>query len=54
MILFYDDLKNYYTYETVVNIAHRISTVKNTDNIIVLNQGEVVYTGNHLELVSNK
>ncbi len=36
---------------TMVVIAHRLSTVKNADNIIVLKQGRIVEQGNHQSLV---
>ena len=36
---------------TTIIIAHRLSTVKNADNIIVLNNGEIAETGNHKELL---
>ncbi len=32
-------------------IAHRLSTIKNADLILVLNNGEIVETGNHKELL---
>ncbi|MRX38659.1 ATP-binding cassette domain-containing protein [Flavobacterium sp. LC2016-23] len=40
--------------KTVVVIAHRLSTVKKADQIIVLNKGEIVESGNHNELVVKK
>ncbi len=37
---------------TVVVVAHRLSTVKNADQIIVLNKGRVAEQGSHAELVA--
>ena len=39
---------------TVLVIAHRLSTVKNADNIIVLEQGKIIEKGNHVELIDKK
>jgi subfamily B ATP-binding cassette protein MsbA len=39
---------------TTIVIAHRLSTVMNADNIIVLRHGKVVEEGTHLKLVSKK
>ncbi|CDN32716.1 ABC transporter ATP-binding protein [Mucinivorans hirudinis] len=38
--------------KTVVVVAHRLSTVKNADNIIVLDNGSIVEQGTHQELIS--
>lgn len=37
---------------TVLIIAHRLSTVRNADKIVVVNYGEIVETGSHEELIS--
>ena len=40
--------------KTVVVIAHRLSTVMNADQIVVLEKGKIVEIGNHTELVQLK
>ncbi|MCR5027543.1 MAG: ABC transporter ATP-binding protein/permease [Methanobrevibacter sp.] len=35
-------------------IAHRLSTVKNADNILVIDDGEIIESGNHEELLAKK
>lgn len=37
--------------KTVVMIAHRLKTVRNADQIIVMNEGEIVQRGTHDELM---
>ena len=39
--------------KTIIVIAHRLSTVKNADTIIVLEEGRMVETGNHAELLQS-
>jgi ATP-binding cassette subfamily B protein len=39
---------------TVFVIAHRLSTVRNADVILVLEGGEIIERGNHAELISQK
>ena len=39
--------------KTTLVIAHRLSTIIRADKIIVLNQGKIVETGTHNELLKN-
>ena len=39
---------------TSIIVAHRLSTARGADKIIVLNRGKIVEVGNHLELMRNK
>lgn len=45
------NLQEFFRGKTVVVVAHRLSTVKNADNIVVLNNGDIVESGTHDELV---
>ena len=44
-------LAQIYETHTVIAIAHRLSTVRRADRIVVLDAGEVVETGTHAQLV---
>ncbi|MFT4927279.1 MAG: ATP-binding cassette subfamily B protein [Phenylobacterium sp.] len=48
------NLQQFYKGKTVVVVAHRLSTVKNADQIIVLDQGQIVEQGNHQQLTEKK
>ena len=47
-------LDNFYRGRTVIIVAHRLSTVKNADQIIVLSKGKVGELGTHKELINKK
>jgi len=49
-----ENLDDFYKGRTVVVVAHRLSTVKNADQIIVLDGGRVVENGNHTSLIDKK
>jgi ATP-binding cassette subfamily B protein len=49
-----ENLASFYAGRTVVVVAHRLSTVRNADNIAVLDRGTVSETGTHEELVKAK
>lgn len=48
------NLSSFYKGKTVVVVAHRLSTVRNADQIVVLEQGRVVEIGNHQALIARK
>ena len=49
-----EGIKKLISGRTTVIIAHRFSTVKNVDKILVLDKGKIVEVGNHQELMKNK
>ncbi|MDX9812715.1 MAG: peptidase domain-containing ABC transporter [Bacteroidales bacterium] len=49
-----ENLSAFFKGRTVVVVAHRLSTVKNADKIVVLEKGRLVEEGTHRELVETK
>ena len=49
-----EHLDEFYKGKTVVIVAHRLSTVKNANQIVVLDKGKVVETGNHEALTAKR
>ncbi len=49
-----ENLDRFFQNRTVVVVAHRLSTVKNADNIVVIEKGVIVEQGTHLELTQLK
>lgn len=45
-------LKDVFKGKTVIIVAHRLSTIRNADKIIVLNKGQIIESGTHENLVS--
>lgn len=48
------NLSEFFKHKTVIVVAHRLSTVKNADQIIVLNNGIITESGTHTELTNLK
>lgn len=49
-----ESLNDFYQGRTVVIVAHRLSTVKNADQIIVVDKGRIIEIGNHQSLVKKQ
>ena len=49
-----ENLEKFYKGKTVVIVAHRLSTVRNADNIVVVRNGTIVESGSHDKLVSQR
>ena len=49
-----DHMKRFFAGKTVVIVAHRLSTVVNADQIIVLDEGKIIEQGTHYELADQR
>ncbi len=49
-----ENLQEFYKGKTVIIVAHRLSTVKNADQIVVLDNGVIAEVGNHQELIKKQ
>jgi ATP-binding cassette, subfamily B, bacterial len=49
-----EHLESFFEGRTVVVVAHRLSTVKNADQIVVLERGAIIEQGTHTELVAKR
>lgn len=52
--LIMENLNNFFRNKTSIIIAHRLSTVKNADQIVVLEKGNIIEKGTHRELLELK
>ena len=49
-----ENLMEFYKGKTVVIVAHRLSTVKNADQLIVIERGKIIETGTHTALIDRQ
>ena len=49
-----ENLTEFYKGKTVIVVAHRLSTVKNADRIVVIDKGKIIEAGKHQELIASR
>lgn len=49
-----ENLMDFYKGKTVIIVAHRLSTVKNADQLIVIERGQIIETGTHTALIDRQ
>jgi len=49
-----ENLQHFFDGRTVIIVAHRLSTVKDADQIVVLDDGEIVEIGDHQSLTASR
>lgn len=49
-----ENLMEFYKGKTVIIVAHRLSTVKNADQLIVIERGKIIETGTHTALIDRQ
>jgi ATP-binding cassette subfamily B protein len=49
-----ENLSDFFKGKTVIIVAHRLSTVRNADKIVVLDNGQIIETGNHENLIEKR
>jgi ATP-binding cassette subfamily B protein len=53
-LLIQDSLEKMKNIGTMLIVAHRLSTIQHSDNIILLSQGQIIEQGNHQQLLQQK
>lgn len=53
-VIIQENIENIFANKTIITIAHRLTTLKNTDRIIVFDKGQIVQEGSFLELSEKK
>jgi len=48
-----ENLKRFFDHRTVVVVAHRLSTIRNADQIVVIEDGQILEKGTHQELITH-